>query len=113
MRDQAAQHEGLQGLRVFVTAPDTLPSLPAAVEVAAFRIAVEDLTNEVCSALTISQGRLKRSAPRRDSCRLAWVTAAAVERSRTASAGRLRAPALEAVEDALQRSFVMADGTLT
>ena len=45
IRDQATQHETAQGLRVFVTAPDTLPPLPAAVEVAAFRIASEALTN--------------------------------------------------------------------
>ena len=36
IRDQASQHE---------TAPETLPALPAAVEVAAFRIAAEALTN--------------------------------------------------------------------
>jgi signal transduction histidine kinase len=47
IREQAAQHEGANGLRVCVTAPDALPPLPAAVEVAAFRIALEGLTNVV------------------------------------------------------------------
>jgi len=47
IRDQASQHETAEGLQVFVTAPETLPALPAAVEVAAFRIAAEALTN-VC-----------------------------------------------------------------
>src|SRR5437667_12887462 len=45
IRDQASQHETADGLQVFVTAPETLPALPAAVEVAAFRIAAEALTN--------------------------------------------------------------------
>src|SRR5207244_4482393 len=45
IRDQASQHETAEGLQVFVTAPETLPALPAAVEVAAFRIAAEALTN--------------------------------------------------------------------
>src|SRR5919202_3235954 len=47
IREHAAQHEAADGVRVCVTAPDALPSLPAAVEVAAFRIALEALTNVV------------------------------------------------------------------
>jgi two-component system, NarL family, sensor kinase len=47
IREQAAQYEHADGLRVVVAAPDALPSLPAAVEVAAFRIALEGLTNVV------------------------------------------------------------------
>jgi signal transduction histidine kinase len=47
IREHAAQHEAADGLRVLVTAPDALPPLPAAVEVAAFRIALEALTNVV------------------------------------------------------------------
>jgi signal transduction histidine kinase len=35
----------LNGLRVTVEAPEELPALPAAVEVAAYRIALEALTN--------------------------------------------------------------------
>jgi signal transduction histidine kinase len=47
IREHAAQYETADGVRVVVTAPDALPSLPAAVEVAAFRIAMEALTNVV------------------------------------------------------------------
>jgi len=44
LRACAEQH-GMDGLRVVVEAPDELPPLPAAVEVAAYRIAREALTN--------------------------------------------------------------------
>ena len=46
LREVAAQH-GQNGLCVSVDAPRPLPSLPAAVEVAAYRIAQEALTNVV------------------------------------------------------------------
>jgi two-component system, NarL family, sensor kinase len=48
LREQAARlglGEGDRALEVSVTAPDELPTLPAAVEVAAYRIATEALTN--------------------------------------------------------------------
>jgi len=44
LTDQAAQYSA-SGLRVTVTAPDPFPPLPAAVEVACYRIAQEALTN--------------------------------------------------------------------
>jgi signal transduction histidine kinase len=44
VREQAAQYQ-LKGLQVTVCAPETLPALPAAVEVAAYRIIQEALTN--------------------------------------------------------------------
>ena len=44
IREQAAQYQ-LNGLQVTVCVPETLPALPAAVEVAAFRIIQEALTN--------------------------------------------------------------------
>lgn len=44
VREQAAQYQH-KGLQVTVTAPNTLPTLPAAVEVAAYRIIQEALTN--------------------------------------------------------------------
>ena len=44
LREEAAQYDH-HGLRVAVEAPERLPPLPAAVEVAAFRIAQEALTN--------------------------------------------------------------------
>jgi signal transduction histidine kinase len=44
LTDQAAQYSA-SGLRVSVTAPDPFPPLPAAVEVACYRIAQEALTN--------------------------------------------------------------------
>jgi signal transduction histidine kinase len=44
IREQAAQFSG-HGLRVVVEAPEQLPPLPAAVEVAAYRIVLEALTN--------------------------------------------------------------------
>ena len=51
LREQAARlsggADGARPLRVEVDAPDALPSLPAAVEVAAYRIANEALTNVV------------------------------------------------------------------
>ena len=46
LRAEAAQYER-GGLRVGVEAPEPLPPLPAAVEVAAYRIAQEALTNVV------------------------------------------------------------------
>ncbi len=46
LRETAAQY-GADGLRVSVRAPETLPPLPAAVEVAAYRIAQEAMTNVV------------------------------------------------------------------
>ena len=46
IREQASQYQ-LNGLRVSVEAPDTLPALPAAVEAAAYRILQEALTNVV------------------------------------------------------------------
>jgi signal transduction histidine kinase len=45
LREQAAQVNQLGALLVNVDAPDTLPNLPAAVEVAAYRIAAEGLRN--------------------------------------------------------------------
>lgn len=45
IREQAAHYEQPDGLRVEVAAPEPLPALPAAVEVAAYRIALETLTN--------------------------------------------------------------------
>jgi signal transduction histidine kinase len=44
IREQAAQYSA-QGLQVTVEAPDQLPALSAAVEVAAYRITLEALTN--------------------------------------------------------------------
>ena len=44
IREQAAQFS-VEGLRVTVDAPDYLPALPAALEVAAYRIVLEALTN--------------------------------------------------------------------
>jgi signal transduction histidine kinase len=46
LREQATACSA-QGLRVVVDAPEQLPPLPAAVEVAAYRIALEALTNVV------------------------------------------------------------------
>ncbi len=45
IREQAAQYNSADGLRVTVNVPEHLPPLPAAVEVAAYRIATEALTN--------------------------------------------------------------------
>lgn len=45
-REQAAQYSH-EGLLVQIDAPDALPTLPAAVEVAAYRIAQEALTNMI------------------------------------------------------------------
>jgi signal transduction histidine kinase len=47
LREQAAQYHYANGLKVMVEAPASLPLLPAAVEVAAYRIALEALTNVV------------------------------------------------------------------
>lgn len=44
IREQASQYQ-MNGLQVTVSAPDSLPALPAAVEVAAYRIVQEALTN--------------------------------------------------------------------
>jgi signal transduction histidine kinase len=46
LREQAEQYSH-DGLHVSIDAPEQLPSLPAAVEVAAYRIAQEALTNVV------------------------------------------------------------------
>ncbi len=46
LREQAASYQH-QGLQILIEAPECLPSLPAAVEVAAYRIAREALTNVV------------------------------------------------------------------
>lgn len=46
VRETAARYEA-DGLRISVQAPENLPPLPAAVEVAAYRIATEALTNVV------------------------------------------------------------------
>jgi len=45
LREYAARDVSVNGLRVSVEAPEHLPALPAAVEVAAYRIALEALTN--------------------------------------------------------------------
>ncbi len=47
LRQHAASHNGYQNLHVTVDAPQQLPLLPAAVEVAAYRIALEAMTNVV------------------------------------------------------------------
>jgi signal transduction histidine kinase len=47
LREQAEQINQLDGLRISLEAPDYLPPLPAAVEVAAYRITLEALTNVV------------------------------------------------------------------
>ncbi len=62
LREQVAQYHHAGGLTVTVEAPASLPALPAAVEVAAYRIALEALTNVVrhaqartcCIILTIT-----------------------------------------------------------
>jgi signal transduction histidine kinase len=46
LRERAASYQH-QGLQIFIEAPECLPPLPAAVEVAAYRIAQEALTNVV------------------------------------------------------------------
>jgi signal transduction histidine kinase len=46
LREQAASYQH-QGLQILIEAPECLPPLPAAVEVAAYRIAREALTNAV------------------------------------------------------------------
>jgi two-component system NarL family sensor kinase len=45
LRQHAASHNGHQELRITIDAPAQLPPLPAAVEVAAYRIALEAMTN--------------------------------------------------------------------
>ncbi|GAB4559749.1 MAG: hypothetical protein Kow0047_05860 [Anaerolineae bacterium] len=47
LREHAASHSTPNGLRIRVDVPEVLPPLPAAVEVAAYRIALEALTNVV------------------------------------------------------------------
>jgi signal transduction histidine kinase len=47
IREHAARDVSATGLHVSVEAPDHLPPLPAAVEVAAYRIALEAMTNVV------------------------------------------------------------------
>jgi signal transduction histidine kinase len=45
LQEQARQYHHLNGVQVVIEAPPQLPTLPAAVEVAAYRIALEALTN--------------------------------------------------------------------
>lgn len=45
IREHVVQYDGTSGLRVLLTTPERLPPLPAAVEVAAYRITLEGLTN--------------------------------------------------------------------
>jgi signal transduction histidine kinase len=45
IREYAAPYDQAEGLQVFIEAPERLPPLPAAVEVAAYHIALEALTN--------------------------------------------------------------------
>jgi signal transduction histidine kinase len=45
LREQAAHYSEFNGLQVSTEAPEQLPPLPAAVEVVAYRIALEALTN--------------------------------------------------------------------
>jgi signal transduction histidine kinase len=47
IREHVAQHQRADGLHVALLAPEVLPPLPAAVEVAAFRIVLEAVTNVV------------------------------------------------------------------
>ena len=47
LREQATALSGNGGVQIVVAAPDDLPTLPAAVEVAAYRIVTEALTNVV------------------------------------------------------------------
>ncbi len=50
LREHIEQYNHADGLSVRLEAPERLPPLPAAVEVAAYRIALEALTNVVCHA---------------------------------------------------------------
>jgi signal transduction histidine kinase len=66
LREHAAIHGTSDGLRVSIEAPETLPPLPAAVEVAAYRIALEALTNvarhagaQTCAIRFILDGALQ------------------------------------------------------
>ena len=47
LQEQVSQRAGIEGLSVSLIAPERLPPLPAAVEVAAYRIVVEALANVV------------------------------------------------------------------
>src|SRR5207237_576118 len=47
IREHAAKTAGVAGLSVTIAAPEPLPALPAAVEVAAYRIVLEAFTNVV------------------------------------------------------------------
>lgn len=47
IREHVAQYSGPNGIHISIDAPDSLPALPAAVEVAAYRIALESFTNVV------------------------------------------------------------------
>src|SRR5581483_8587124 len=50
LREHIEQYNHADGLSVRLEAPERLPPLPAAVEVAAYRISLEALTNVVCHA---------------------------------------------------------------
>jgi signal transduction histidine kinase len=50
IREHVARQTEASGLRVTVEAPDHLPPLPAAIEVAVYRIVLEAVTNVVCHA---------------------------------------------------------------
>jgi two-component system, NarL family, sensor kinase len=45
LKEHIASHNQVQGLQITLEAPETPPPLPAAVEVAAYRIALEAITN--------------------------------------------------------------------
>ncbi len=47
IREHLAQYSGPNGMNIIIDAPDPLPALPAAVEVAAYRIVLESFTNVV------------------------------------------------------------------
>ena len=47
IREYTADYQGAENLHVTLTAPETLPHLPAAVEVAAYRIVLEAFSNVV------------------------------------------------------------------
>jgi signal transduction histidine kinase len=45
LRQYAEQHSDSNGLHISVSAPEVLPALPAAIEIAIYRITLEALTN--------------------------------------------------------------------